>query len=125
MIALRTIVVMLMLSVTPSLAAEQQLHHHEGASGVVDQFYSYWLRPNAGKPRTASCCNKLDCYATKAYKVGSHWFFIHRETQKPRIVPDEVVEHLQSDPRESPDGESHVCANVIGTVYCFVAGSMT
>lgn len=103
----------------------QVLHHHEGMTPEVDQFYSYWLRPNLGRPRNSSCCNRLDCYPVEAQMRGGHWFFKHRETQQWKIVPDGLVEHEQADPKESPDGRNHVCASPYGHVYCFVVGSLT
>lgn len=103
----------------------QVLHHHEGMSSEVDKFYTYWLQPNNGAERYYGCCNRIDCYPTEAKIVGGHWWYLHRETLKWMPVPDEKVEHLQTDPKESPDGRNHVCANKTGWVYCFVAGSLT
>jgi hypothetical protein len=117
-----TILAALMLSL-PAIA--QDVHHHEGMSPEVDQFYSTWLRPNGEHPRVASCCNFLDCYPAEAQFRGGHWFFKHRETQTWKIVPDGLVEHEQADPRESPDGGNHVCASPYGHVYCFTVGLQT
>jgi len=118
---MRHILVWLFLTFTPVHA--QVLHHHEGLSPDVDKFYSYWLQPNGGKERYYGCCNRIDCYPTEAKIVNGHWWYRHRETWQWLPVPDEKVEHLQPDPRESPDGRNHVCATTLGWVYCFVAGA--
>ena len=105
-------------------AAAQEMHHHDGMTPEVDKFYSYWLQPNHGNARYMGCCNRVDCYSTEAKMIGGHWWYLHRETLRWMPVPDERVEHLQGDPRESPDGMNHVCANTTGWVFCFVAGSL-
>ena len=104
--------------------AAQETHHHEGMTPEVDKFYSVWLQPNNGHARYMGCCNRLDCYPTEAKMIRGHWWFMHRETLRWMPVPDDKVEHLQGDPRESPDGMNHVCANETGWVFCFVAGSL-
>lgn len=104
-------------------ASAQVLHHHEGMTEAVDRFYSYWLQPNNGNRRITGCCNRIDCYPTETKTIGGNWWFMHRETRSWLPVPSNRVEHLQPDPRESPDGQSHVCARPDGYVYCFVAGS--
>ncbi len=96
-------------------------HSHEG---LVGQFYATWYRPaGIGIPhRQQSCCNEQDCYTTTFKKVGVQWLFWDRETQAWRHVPEGILEHNQPDPRESPDGSSHVCASP-NHVFCAVIGS--
>jgi hypothetical protein len=97
--------------------ADVELHH---------QFYLNWLQPNKGRPRFYGCCNFHDCYPTAIRNVGGTWFARRREDGKWIVVPDERLEQLQSDPRESPDGQSHACMPppVRGDiVYCAVLGS--
>lgn len=103
--------------------AAQEIHHHPGMSPEVDRFYSTWKQPNHGGPRYMGCCDRADCYPTEAKRRGGHWWFLHRETQTWKPVPDDRVEHEQPDPRESPDGANHVCASPYGHVYCFAAGA--
>jgi len=100
------------------------MHHHEGMSTEVDRFYSYWRQPNNGLERQFGCCNKTDCYPAEAKVIDGRWWVKIREGGRWVIVPSHKVEHLQRDPRESPDGRNHVCANPQGWVFCFVAGSL-
>jgi hypothetical protein len=111
----------LILIATP--LAAQDIHHHEGMSHEVDRFYSTWRQPAYGNPRTMGCCDRTDCYPTKAKFEDGLWLAMHRETGRWIIIPPDKVEHDQIDPRESPDGRTHLCANRYGTVYCFVVGS--
>jgi hypothetical protein len=106
-------------------ASAQELHHHEGMSPEVDMFYSHWRQPNDGHVRSWGCCDKTDCYPTEARMIKGQWWYLHRETQRWMSVPDRKVEHLQPDPKESPDGRNHVCASPTGWVWCFVVGSLT
>jgi hypothetical protein len=103
--------------------AAQEIHHHEGMPEAVDRFYSTWRQPAYGNPRTMGCCDRTDCYPTQAKFQDGLWFAKHRETGRWIIIPPDKVEHDQIDPRESPDGRTHLCANRYGTVYCFVVGS--
>lgn len=123
---LRALVVAALIALLfrPIFLSGQELHHHEGMSAEVDKFYSYWLQPNKGLPRHFGCCNRIDCYPTEAKLDDTgHWWFLHRESMRWLPVPDDKVEHLQLDPKESPDGRNHVCASKLGNVYCFVVGS--
>jgi hypothetical protein len=97
----------------------QDVHHHPGMSAAVDAFYSTWFMPDQpGK----SCCNKVDCAPAVierrggqlyARKIG-HWKWIE--------IPATKIETR----RDSPDGQSHVCAPADDhEVYCFVLGSGT
>lgn len=75
-----------------------------------EQFYSKWQMPNGGKTRTASCCNKADCYPTAFKLEGGTWFAQRREDGMWMAVPASKLEQEQTDPEESPDGLGHVCA---------------
>lgn len=103
----------------PALAEE----HDHGALGAAGEFYAKWQMPNSGNPRHQSCCNKLDCYATAIKNVGGTWFGRVRETGNWVVIPDSKLEELQPDERESPDGQSHMCASPTGNVYCAVRGT--
>jgi hypothetical protein len=69
--------------------------------------------------RGFSCCNDADCRPTRAYLgddglwrafADGHWM----------IVPKDRVLSIPS-----PDGRSHICAPVNGTLpYCFVPGDI-
>jgi hypothetical protein len=98
-----------------------EIHHHEGATAVVDRFYSTWFKPD--KP-TESCCNKVDFYPTQVKFEHGQWHALRREDQAWLPIPPEKIEQN----RDSPDGRSHVCAPSPKssypplTVFCFVLG---
>lgn len=104
-----------------------QSHHHPPQDAQLhEQFYSTWLMPNGGQKRTSSCCNLQDCYPTQMRNVGGTWFAKRREDGQWIAVPSGKLEQNQSDPRESPDGQAHVCMPPPGYgygVYCAVLGS--
>jgi len=109
------------------------VHHHPGMTELVDQFYSSWKLPYAVPPnndrRTASCCNKVDCEPRDVrFRNGQwevHWLEPQLRVDKWLVIPAYVLEDTQPDPRESPDGRSHVCINKNqSTVLCAVLGSL-
>ena len=120
------IAVCVVIIIISNLLRSQEIHHHiingVDMSPEVDRFYSTWKRPNYGTTRISSCCNTADCYPAKVIIQGGKWLFEHRETRRFIPIPDSIMEHMQPDPRESPDGDNHVCASPHGIVYCFVAG---
>lgn len=102
-------------------AVAQEIHHHVGVSPAVDEFYSTWQQPSDPK---ASCCNKLDCYATAARMQNGHWQAQQRETGNWIAVPPGAVEHN----RDGPDPQAHVCMQSAvkdPTVFCFIAAGGT
>jgi hypothetical protein len=110
-----------------SLAYAQHIHPPQDEA-LHYQFYNTWLQPNGKNPRQRSCCNKLDCYPTSIRLRGGHWEGRRREDGKWVTIPNEYLEELQDDPRESPDGQSHMCAarpNPFSgdIVFCAVRGS--
>ena len=93
-----------------------------------NKFYSHWNMPDVRDKdgnRTQSCCGNQDCYPTQFKNVGGVWFFLQRETQRWRAIPDGKLESNAPDPVESPDGMGHVCASALGNVYCAVLGTNT
>lgn len=106
--------------------AQAQLHLHPPQDAELHaQFYSTWRMPNRGKERVQSCCNMVDCYPTDARLTNGIWYARRREDGAWIPVPAYKIEQNQSDPRESPDGRSHVCMPPpprIG-VFCFTLGS--
>jgi hypothetical protein len=100
------------------------VHHHEGMSPAVDRFYSTWFRPDLPDK---SCCNKNDCYPTKAIFKDGQWWALRRDDDKYLPIPWEKVERN----RDSPDGRSHLCAPVanhvgyVPDVFCFILGGGT
>jgi hypothetical protein len=100
------------------LAAAQEHNHPPQDAELHDKFYSTWMIPPG---RNMSCCNKHDCYPTPVRKAGKNWVYLDRELSEWAPIPNEKLEHGQTDPRDSPDGQSHVCAKR-GYVYCAVLG---
>lgn len=104
---------------------QDHMHPPQDAQ-LHEQFYKTWNKPNVRNDkdeRTQSCCNLVDCYPTTIKKINGDWLYLHRETQTWKTIPPYILEHNQSDPRESPDGGSHVCATATGVLYCATLGS--
>ena len=112
-----------------------QVHAHDMATAEnaseaqVFQFYSAWLRPKGIfniEHRKNSCCNRSDCFPVVETKMDAQGRYVVR----PEIhgfpgqwftVNPSIIESRQGDPRDSPDGRSHVCI-IGGVVACFVEG---
>ncbi len=113
------------LLITPATAQEHH-HHPPQDQHLHDMFYNTWRMPNGGLPRTSSCCNDRDCYPTSIELRGGKYYARRREDGAWIEVPASKLEHNQSDPRESPDGQNHVCMPPPGYgqgVYCAVLGN--
>ncbi len=88
----------------------------------VFDFYQTW---NRLPERRLSCCNMMDCHVVEIKQRDGRWFFLDRITHFApvwREIPPERLEQNAADPRESPDGSSHVCFNQ-SYVLCAVLGS--
>lgn len=108
-------------------AATAQNHKHGHEDGLPD-FYAKWLIPNPHGYRSSSCCNERDCYPApiRLNRELGRYEFLRREDKRWFPIPPSILEQNQPDPRESPDGASHVCAQPPGIndrVYCAVLGS--
>jgi hypothetical protein len=113
----------LLLIATPVSA---QHNHPPQDAQLHEQFYNTWMMPNGGLNRSTSCCNMRDCCPTQMRNVAGIWFAKRREDGQWIPVPAWKLEQNQSDPRESPDGQAHVCMPPPGAgdgVYCAVLGS--
>ena len=67
-----------------------------------------------------------DCYPTAIKKFGNEWYMLGREDGQWLRVQEGLLEHNQSDPRESPDHQRHAFIsppNKGNNVYCAVLGS--
>ncbi len=86
----------------------------------VFYFYQTWYRiPD----RTFSCCNMNDCHVVQIRQEGGQYYFLDNiYVHGWRLIPPARLEHNATDPRESPDGNSHVCF-IASNVYCAVLGS--
>jgi len=118
--------VVLGLAVIASPARAQHVHPDETITDErVAKFYDTW---KIAPERYASCCSRKDCYAAPIRRNPSGGLeYFHKWTGTWAALPSKVLEHNQADPRESPNSESHVCANETypETVYCAVLGSGT
>lgn len=104
------------------ISTAQAEEHDHGKLGIAGEFYSKWKVPEDGKARWKSCCNRLDCYATAIQNKGGIWYGRHRETGAWVVIPNGRLEENASDERITPDGQSHMCANPNGVVFCAVRG---
>ena len=119
---------MFFITLSPAQHRPEDMELHE-------KFYSNWYRPDLdlrdprGDPngrRLNSCCNKQDCEPAEIVYQNGHYFAKLRTANGPVLIPDVIIEANQSDPRESPDGRSHVCWNhTTNAIYCAVLGSAT
>jgi hypothetical protein len=112
-----------------------------------DRFYNGWERPDMGPG--FGCCHKQDCYPTKFRRMGGKWYALRRKWVEAGVyeylpedeaaswihIPEHLFEHnlvpgqpavnlkqnTQREPRESPDGQSHVCILMTGGEHGDVA----
>jgi hypothetical protein len=119
--ALIILVMILFLTLLAPAVAPAEEHDH-GKLGAAGEFYAKWQMPNGGNPRISSCCNKNDCYATTIKQVAGVWVGRQREPGRWIVIPDGKLEENLPDERKTPDGQSHMCANPNGVLYCAVRG---
>lgn len=121
---------LLCVLLSPLTQAQEHGHPPEDAE-LHDKFYESWLMPaeyQGSSRRTRSCCNKIDCYPAQVKRENGRWYVLQREHVQWIEIPEHIIEQNQPDPRESPDGRSHVCMQaspVDPYVFCFVHGSGT
>ena len=105
-------VLALALALSPALPALAQDGHHGMGHAEHHDWYKTLVSPQSG----ASCCDNKDCRPTRAYldddgrwraMLDGGWV----------VVPREKV--LKT---KAPDGNSHICANDFGMIFCFVGG---
>ena len=89
----------------------------------VFTYYTSWMRP---PERSMSCCSQHDCHDVEVKRQNGKWFFLDKISSGSgpywREIPEDRLEQNDKDPRESPDGRSHVCFNS-SFVLCAVLGS--
>ncbi len=106
------------------LSAGTAISHDPGTAksateAAVFNFYATWMRP---PERSMSCCSTNDCHVVQIKREGDTYYFLDIYEHRWRAIPPDRLEHNASDPRESPDGSSHVCFNSM-FVLCAVLGS--
>jgi hypothetical protein len=75
--------------------------------------YGGWINPASG----GSCCDDRDCQPARSYLGDDGFHYVWLTGQWRRVPPDRVLKI------PSPDGNSHVCADVqTDAIHCFVAG---
>lgn len=98
--------------------------HHSGIHPDVEKFYQTW---NIPPDRKNSCCNKNDCAPATIvehrgrYLARNHFLAPNMDVE----IPPHLLEENAPDPRESPDGQSHVCismGSIPPRVLCAVRG---
>lgn len=100
---------------SPARADDHMMPQHPPEHLLLhEQFYSKWKRHEDG----GSCCNKRDCYPTKAVFDESLglWRARRREDGKMLVIPKSVYDPDNPDEAISPDGQSHLCAPAPGNV---------
>ncbi len=109
------------LLLTTVVATSHDIHAAKSPEEArVFHFYATWMRP---PERSMSCCNMQDCHTVEVKRESGRWFFMDKYYFRDwREIPSDRLEQNYSDPRESPDGSSHVCFNS-GYVLCAVLGS--
>jgi len=122
-------VLALLAFIVPALPHEAHLALSVEDKRVYD-FYARWMRPKGDfvgmTHRAASCCNQTDCFPVTEIRMVAGRYNVRVRTpngisQEYRVNPA-IIESNQTDPRESPDGQSHACI-MGGMVVCFVEGS--
>ena len=93
-------------------------HHGQGHAENHD-WYEKLKQPGSN----ASCCSgpkngvEGDCRPTRAYqKDDGNWYAL-LNGRWVMVPPRVVLKQL------APDGNSHICANQGGTIFCFLGGS--
>lgn len=106
-------VVALLLLIAPAHAQEHQHPDHTYTSDV-GYFYTTWKSPLADPPyaarRKIGCCDLQHCSSVLVFKRDGQWWARgHRVFPAEIILPADVIESNQPDPRESPNSQSHAC----------------
>lgn len=112
----------LFLILCTNALAQEHTGHPAADVELHNKFYSTWLVPNLGEPRVSSCCNQADCAPAETRRIDGHWEGRRRLDTDWIAIPERLIESNQGDPRESPDGQSHLCVHG-GRVLCAVLGS--
>ena len=92
--------------------AQAQDGQHGAGHAEHHDWYKTLVSPQSG----ISCCNDKDCRPTRAYidESGAWRALLNGQWIS---VPREKVLNTKA-----PDGNSHICANEFGMIFCFVGG---
>ncbi|MBV8191843.1 MAG: hypothetical protein JOY64_20640 [Alphaproteobacteria bacterium] len=106
------------LVVSGVASAQDQGMRGQGHSENHD-WYQDLKQPGTGY----SCCNGTangaegDCRPTRAYMNDEGVWYALLEGRWVQVSPSVVLDQM------APDGRSHICANKMGRIYCFLRGS--
>ncbi|WP_305186623.1 hypothetical protein [Reyranella sp.] len=117
-VAIAAVFALLIGAVAGARAIAQDGNHGQGHAENHD-WYEKLKQPGSN----ASCCNgpkdgvEGDCRPTRAYqKDDGVWYALLNGRWVP-VPPRVVLKQL------APDGNSHICANKGGVIFCFLGGS--
>jgi hypothetical protein len=91
-------------------------HAQNGHHGVDHAEHHDWYKTLVSPQSGVSCCNDKDCRPTRAF-IGDDGAWRALLNGQWISVPREKVLNTKA-----PDGNSHICANEFGMIFCFVGG---
>ena len=121
-----TALLLALLLATPVLA--QSGRHNDGHM-ELHEYYRILRVPSIPDSVPGSCCNMRvtlpdgtvvgDCRPVRAWLDDSGvWHAI--DDGEEIIIPDSSI--IRDDQPPAPDGNSHLCKSISGTIYCFTPG---
>jgi len=107
----------------PGAWAQDSSGHYGQGHAENHDWYQKLMQPGS----KASCCNAQkkrpdgtlegDCRPTRAYQKDDGQWYALLNGRWVHVPPRAVLSDL------SPDGNSHICANLTGRILCFLGGS--
>ena len=112
------LVALMFMFVAANTAFAQSGTHGDGHS-EHHEWYKTLKRPDV-KPDMSngmgSCCNDKDCRPTRGYLHDDGKWRAILNGKWVEVPWDKVLN------TKAPDGNSHICANELGIIFCFVGG---
>ncbi|MGE0424561.1 MAG: hypothetical protein AB7O88_20045 [Reyranellaceae bacterium] len=105
-------VLALVLALPLAPGAQAQDGQHGVGHAAHHEWYKTLISPQTG----ASCCNNEDCRPTRAYVDDDGAWHALLDGQWISVPREKVLN------TKAPDGNSHICANQFGMIFCFVGG---
>lgn len=109
------VVIFIIMNLTAmSIQAQEHPHPDHTYNADIGYFYTTWKSPLADPPyagrRKISCCDWQHCSPVITFQRYDQWWARgHRAFPAEIILPANVIENNQPDPRSSPDVRSHAC----------------
>lgn len=108
-LAALTVLLLVLLGRCEGRGQDHAAHRQHPPQDILlhQRFYSTWRRPSGG-----DCCNNRDCYPTRAVfdETLGLWRAERREDRKMVVIPKSIYDPENPNERQSPDGQSHLCA---------------